>query len=282
MGPPHMEMALEALPSLAWGTLVLRPYVFAFLAVFLGAGARDLGLRRALGFLLWGFAVAFGAEWASTRVGVPFGLYHYTGLTRGAELYLSNVPFFDSLSFPFLAYAAFCVARWALPPRDAIGRVAIAGAAMMLLDVVIDPLAVRGERWFLGRVFYYPTGGAYFGVPLSNFAGWLVVGWTIVGGYVAATSRRLPASKRAREGSPRRGIALYGGVLVFNLALTWWIGETRLFIAGIMVHSGSFLLLYGVRVASAATSEFGRAERSGHALGRVGPSTERRGGIERP
>ncbi len=47
---------------------------------------------------------------------------------------------------------------------------------MMLLDVVIDPLAVRGDRWFLGRVFDYPSGGVYFGVPLSNFAGWLLVG----------------------------------------------------------------------------------------------------------
>lgn len=43
---------------------------------------------------------------------------------------------------------------------------------MMLLDVVLDPLAVQGDRWFLGRVFYYPGGGDYFGVPLVNFAGW--------------------------------------------------------------------------------------------------------------
>ena len=55
--------------------------------------------------------VAWVAEFASTRVGIPFGLYHYTESTRGQELYIANVPFFDSLSFVFLAYAAFCVAR---------------------------------------------------------------------------------------------------------------------------------------------------------------------------
>ena len=55
--------------------------------------------------------VAWVAEFASTRVGVPFGLYHYTESTRGRELYIAKVPLFDSLSFVFLAYAAFGVAR---------------------------------------------------------------------------------------------------------------------------------------------------------------------------
>ena len=39
-------------------------------------------------------------------------------------------------------------------------------------------------RWFLGRIFYYPEGGVYFGVPLSNFAGWMIVGMVGVGGYL--------------------------------------------------------------------------------------------------
>ena len=83
--------------------------------------ARDLGWRRTLGWLVWGFAVAFSAEFASTRVGIPFGLYHYTGATAGRELFISNVPFFDPLSFPFLAYASFCLARWALGPGRRMG-----------------------------------------------------------------------------------------------------------------------------------------------------------------
>ena len=32
------------------GTFVLRPYVFAFLAVFIAAGVADLGWRRTLAF----------------------------------------------------------------------------------------------------------------------------------------------------------------------------------------------------------------------------------------
>ncbi len=227
------------------GTFTLRPYVFAFLAIFLMAGARDLGRARTLAFLFWGGGVALVAELVSTRVSVPFGLYHYTGATREAELFLGNVPFFSPLSFPFLAYGSFCLARRALGPAwvsTRAGRaraVFVSGVLMTLLDVVIDPLAVRGGRWFLGHIFYYPDGGLYFGVPLSNFLGWLTVGWLTVGGAVLM----MPG---ARLGSPWPGIGLYYLVLAVNLTITLWIGEWLIAAAGIVVHVVAFLLLYTV------------------------------------
>jgi uncharacterized membrane protein len=227
------------------GSAMHRPYVFGFLAIFLVAGARDLGWLRTLAFLLWGGLVALAAELASTRVGLPFGFYHYTGDTQSAELFISNVPFFSPLSFPFLAYAAFCLARrtlgptWAASRRGRLRVVAVASVLMMLLDVVIDPLAVRGGRWFLGHIFYYPDGGLYFGVPLSNFLGWLVVGWITIGGAVLATGL-------ARGRAPGLGIGLYYLVLMVNLTVTLWIGEVRIALAGIVIHVAVFLLLYNV------------------------------------
>src|SRR5687767_15043160 len=172
--------------DLLLGTIALRPYVFVFLAIFLLAGAWDLGWRRTLLFAGWVWPVAWLAEFSSTRTGIPFGLYHYTEDTRGQELFIANVPLMDSLSFTFLAYASFCLARLVLVRRTASPAAVtlLSGLLMMLLDVVIDPLAVRGDRWFLGRIFYYPDGGPYFGVPLSNFLGWLIVGVTAVGGYL--------------------------------------------------------------------------------------------------
>lgn len=240
-----MTDAIWSVVTLLAGTCVLRPYVVGFLAFFLVAGARDLGRARTLGFLLWGFVVALWAELWSTRTGVPFGLYHYTGATSGAELYLSNVPFFSPLSFPFLAYASLCLARRALGPGRAGSRagrlrlVGLSGALMTCLDVVIDPLAVRGGRWFLGHLFTYPQGGIYFGVPLSNFAGWLLVGWVTVGGYVWATGDTRPSL-------PHLGITLYYLVLAVNLTMTLWIGEFVIAVAGIVVHLAVFLLLYNV------------------------------------
>jgi putative membrane protein len=219
-----------------WGTLTLRPYVIGFVIGYLVLAVRDLGPRGALGFLGWGWSVAFVAEYTSTRIGIPFGLYHYTGETRGVELYVSNVPFFDSLSFPFLAYASWCLARWAWPAARSSGVVLGAGILMMLLDVVIDPAAVRGDRWFLGRIFFYPDGGVYFGVPLSNFAGWAVVGWLIVGGYRLAS---------APTGLAWPGAVFYYLILAFNLVVTLAIGEKLLLIAGILLHLAIFLVLSG-------------------------------------
>jgi putative membrane protein len=213
------------------GTVLLRPYVFAFLAVFVAAGVVDLGWRRTLGFTACVWPVALLAELSSTRTGLPFGLYRYTGLTRGRELFIADVPFIDSLSFVFLAYAAFCLARLALarraPPRWATAIAA--GVLMMALDVVIDPLAVLGERWFLGPIFVYPQPGPYFGVPLANFAGWVIVGTVGVGLFLL-----LAAEESGRRIWP--GVALYYAVLGFNLTMTVQIGELLLAAIGATIH----------------------------------------------
>src|SRR5262249_59428602 len=89
-----------------------------FLSLTLPAATAIWGGRRAAAFTVWAGGVAFVAEWSSTRTGFPFGLYHYTGVTAGRELYLSNVPVFDSLSFTFLAYASLGLARLLLGIAD--------------------------------------------------------------------------------------------------------------------------------------------------------------------
>ena len=213
------------------GTVTLRPYVFAFLAVFIAAAVADLGWRRTLGFTACVWPVALVAELSSTRTGFPFGFYQYTGLTRGRELFIANVPFIDSLSFVFLAYAAHCLARAALAGRAAPrwAMAITAGVLMMALDVVIDPLAVRGDRWFLGPLFAYETPGVYFGVPLANFAGWVIVGTGGVGLFLTLV----------KNDSGRRiwpGVALYYAVLGFNLTMTVQIGELLLAVIGATIH----------------------------------------------
>jgi uncharacterized membrane protein len=226
---PHPRGKQRVTPmNLLVGTVLLRPYVVIFLLVYLALARRDLGTRRAGLFTAWVWPVAFLAEFSSTRIGIPFGLYHYTGATRGQELFIANVPFFDSLSFTFLAYASFCLSRVVLGRRGVVPIALASGVLMMLLDVVIDPLAVRGDQWFLGQIFWYPSGGVYFGVPLSNFVGWWIVGALGVGGYLLLA--------RDWNGTPAGGVALYYVVLAFNLVVTAWIGEWLLLAAGVVLH----------------------------------------------
>jgi putative membrane protein len=213
------------------GTVALRPYVFAFLIGFIVAGVLDIGWRRTLVFLASVWPVALVAELSSTRTGFPFGLYHYTGLTRGRELFIADVPFIDSLSFVFLAYASFCLARIALASRT-VPRWAMAlaaGVLMMALDVVIDPLAVLGDRWFLGRLFFYDQPGVYFGVPISNFVGWVIVGAVGVGVFLAVVKNH--SGTRVWP-----GVTLYYAVLGFNLTMTVLIGELLLAVIGATIH----------------------------------------------
>jgi putative membrane protein len=245
---------LGAVLGRAWGSVLLRPYVFGFLAVYLTAAAAAWGWRRAVAFTAWAGGLAFAAEWSSTRTGIPFGLYHYTGATVGRELYLSNVPFFDPVSFTFLAYASLGLAGQLLGAWGARGageeaaqarpaaRLRLAGLAgllMMWLDVVIDPLSVRGDRWFLGRIFYYPEPGWYFGVPVANFVGWVLVGaaiawgWTVLGPRVGGAR---PAWGTRWPEHGRQAVALYYLVLAFNLAITAAVAEPALLAAGVLLH----------------------------------------------
>src|SRR5437868_11728671 len=103
-------------------TIVFRPYVFVFLGVFLYAAVQLLGWARTWRFWLISWLTAFLCEFSSTRTGVPFGWYHYNGSTVGQELYLSNIPLMDSISFSFLLFAAYCLALCFLLPSDAADR----------------------------------------------------------------------------------------------------------------------------------------------------------------
>jgi uncharacterized membrane protein len=248
-----VEGVLVEMLGRAWGSLLLRPYVFGFLAVYLAAATAAWGGRRAAAFTAWAGGLAFAAEWTSTRVGIPFGLYHYTGTTAGRELYLSNIPLFDPLSFTFLAYASLGVAKQLLGVRgpatpgawDRKGagprlRLAgLTGVLMMWLDVVIDPLAVRGDRWFLGRIFYYPAPGWYFGVPLANFVGWFALGAVIAGSWSVLGPRvggARPAWGSRWPGHGRQAAGLYYLVLLFNLAVTAAVAEPALVGVGLLLH----------------------------------------------
>jgi putative membrane protein len=116
----------------------------------------------------------------------------------------------------------------------------------VLIDIVIDPVALRGDRWFLGQIFYYPEPGAYFGVPVSNFVGWAVVGSTIMILFALLERRVTDEPPRWAAQLPLRplyGPGLYYIVLGFMLTVTWMIGEMTLFLVGLFIYGPLTALL---------------------------------------
>jgi putative membrane protein len=246
-------------------TISLRPYVFIFLAAFLFSAVQLIGWSRTWRFWLISWTAAFVCEFSSTRTGIPFGWYFYNGSTVGQELYVSNVPFMDSISFSFLLFASYCAALGFLLPCDSSGNVeraslrplqfdveartsrtvyALTAFLFAFIDMVIDPIALRGDRWFLGKIYYYPEPGWHFGVPFANYVGWAVVGLISLAIYFPLDKRLPPLSPR--QSITQRlllGVGLYYGVLTFNLGVTFWIGEFFMGMSGLLMHLPVLIIL---------------------------------------
>ncbi len=242
-------------------TIAFRPYVFVFLAAFLFAAVQLIGWQRTWRFWLISWITAFGCEFSSTRNGIPFGWYFYNGSTVGQELYISNIPFMDSISFSFLLFASYCLAllfllpihpgpsatvgsglpdlKFDLPLRTSWPVFALTVLFFAFIDMVIDPVALRGDRWFLGKIYYYPDPGVHFGVPMANYAGWAVVGAISLSMYFPLERRLRSPMPSHRPSTTHRlllGVGLYYGVLAFNLAMTFWIGESLQGTTGLLMY----------------------------------------------
>ena len=243
-------------------TLVLRPYVFFFLSVSLISASRLLGWKRTGAMFAMTWVTAFLCEFSSTRTGFPFGDYYYTGSTMNQELYITNIPFMDSLSFTFLLFSSYCLALILVLPathrspfsgwcfhtsqRTSWPVVLLTTLFITFIDIVIDPVALRGERWFLGQIYGYPDPGVYFGVPIANFLGWAFVGFVSIMLYrvidqVCWTKESYPPD--TVRGNLLLGVGLYYGVLVFNLGVTFWIEEWLIGMVGCLIYLPISLLV---------------------------------------
>jgi uncharacterized membrane protein len=214
-----------------------RWYVVAFLVTYIVLGLTHLGARRLALFSAVAAAISWMSEFPSIRWGFPYGLYHYLwGPPSGLdprEPSIFGVPCFSTLSYVFLNYASYCAAVVVLgagEPRGGRARAAMAlvsAALVVAVDTIIDPVALRGDRWFLGKMYHYPHGGEHWGIPITNYAGWLLVGALIVGTYLALEAR-LATPRPVRPAGPPLGTALYFAVIAFNVVVTFWIGERDL------------------------------------------------------
>lgn len=242
--------------QLAAGTVSMRPYVFAFFAAYLLAAVPHLGWKRVAVFTLLGGLTAFASEFSSINTGFPYGWYYYIDKTSSRELWIAGVPFFDSLSYVFLCYCSYGTALLILSPQKKAGHelhiletlairrsfsaLLLGSLLQVYLDIIIDPVALKGGRWFLGEIYGYRESGVHFGVPLTNY-----LGWWLVSGVMVFVLQRLAVSGLNKSGAPAGvcsfpgssllPVLLYLAVIIFNLAIAFYINELTIAASGLFI-----------------------------------------------
>lgn len=116
------------------------------------------------------------AEFIGHTTGFPFSPYKYTDILQPQ---LGGVPLLIPLAWLMMFPPAWAVATVIvdgmphLPRLNRLFRAAVAALAFTAWDLFLDPQMVAWDFW------RWQTPGAYFGIPLLNFAGWLLVSFII-------------------------------------------------------------------------------------------------------
>jgi putative membrane protein len=145
----------------------LGSYVSAVLIALPSAVAlfRYLGPRQATLSLLALSSLAYAIEAIGVATSFPYGAFYY-GDALGPRL-AGIVPYLLPLSYAPLVIGAVA-ASWGTRLR--LLHVLYATLLLVWMDAVLDPGAASLGFWV------WPQGGVYYGVPPSNYAGWLLSG----------------------------------------------------------------------------------------------------------
>lgn len=134
------------------------------------AGVLPLLDRRGTVGLLALTGYAYGIELIGVQTGLPYGEFAYL-IDLGPMLF-GDVPLGLPIFFLPLVLNSYLLVLLLLGSRATATGLRLGGtlAMVMAMDLVLDPGAVSLGFWG------YVEGGSYYGVPASNFAGWLLSG----------------------------------------------------------------------------------------------------------
>ncbi|MCO1660347.1 carotenoid biosynthesis protein [Pseudonocardia humida] len=227
--------------------------VVVFAAASLADVARRHGARGVL--VLLGVAGGGGlvAEAVGVGTGFPFGDYAYAA-TLGAQVL--GVPVVVPLAWVMMAWPALVVGR-ALG-RGPVSVVVLGGAALAAWDLFLDPQMVDAGHWS----WTHPTPALPLvpGVPLTNYAGWLLVALLMV----AALHRALGAAVDRTPSGPAAALYLwtYGSSVLAHLVFFDLPGSALVGGLGMGLVALPFARVVARRVSRPASAA-GRPARSG-------------------
>jgi uncharacterized membrane protein len=182
-------------------------------------------------------AIALGVGWLAEfigqKTGLPFGWYQYSGLLQPQ---VGGVPVLIPIAWLMMLPPAWAVASRIISPRRRFWFAAVTGLVFTAWDLYLDPQMTANGLW----VWNQP--GAYFGIPLLNFAGWWLVSGLI-------TLLAAPADlAETLENSLARLLALVYTITwllqVVGLGLFW--GQPLPALCG-FAGMGTFTLIFWIR-----------------------------------
>jgi len=142
------------------------------------------GWAWALGWAGLSLTFGLGVEVLGTRTGFPFSDYAYRADALGWTI--AGIPVVIPLAWAMMSYPALLVGRRLAAARR--GVVLIGAWALASWDLFLDPQMVGEGYWT------WPDGGAYRGIPLGNYAGWLLTS----AGVMLLLERVLPPRRASR------------------------------------------------------------------------------------
>jgi uncharacterized membrane protein len=219
---------ISGFPGVLAPGIVLVLYTFLLLSLFVLHGTLGYRLRDIVALAAIVIVVSNVFENLSIITGFPFGHYYYSS-NLGPKLF--NVPLVIGALYCAPGYFAWILARQLLQafryrPRgsDVYSVPLIAAFVMVAWDMTMDPV-----RSTIQQSWIWPDGGAYFGVPFTNFVpGWLLVVWVIfqliaLYLYVVYDSAAVPAAYRAI--SPKafwyQAACVYAALALGALIIPW-------------------------------------------------------------
>jgi uncharacterized membrane protein len=186
------------------------------------------GWRDALALFAICVAITLVMENIGATTGFPFGHYHFE---VGADLpHVGVIPVIVGPLWFGMGYFSWHVAAALLGvgarPSRKLERFAlplVAACVMTQWDVVMEPAGST-----IAKAWIWHDGGGHFGVPLSNYAGWLLTSWLFYQAFAIYLSRRpdLPVPSAARVRTLRLiAIAFYVSSGLTHLT-PWLIGQS--------------------------------------------------------
>jgi putative membrane protein len=156
-------------------------------------------------------------ESLSLRTGFPFGHYFFTDV-MGPKLF--QLPVLLALAYLGMGYLSWIVAavidgRLDRPISGSrlVTLPLLASSVMVAWDLAMDPVWAN-----LDHAWVWRDGGAWFGVPVSNYLGWLLTVYTFYQAFAIYLSRR-EASAAFPRSFGRLAVLFYGASAAGNVLL---------------------------------------------------------------